>query len=133
MLYREGDIVTMRGRVVFNQEPHETQVHVDLEGDGLTNRDAKLIVDVKALTLTRAAFKVGDKVSWGRDTGEVVAIAGEGLDALLWVRTAGGNMETFDVILCTRVDPPAAPPSMPAGGIGSWVRDEKAEFLAGGE
>lgn len=124
MLYREGDTVTLKARVVFDQESEADQLHLDVEGD-----TSKLIVDAKAVMLLQAAFKVGDRLMFGQFTGEVVAVAGAGLDALLWVRDGFGKMHTLDAIACKR----APLPAMPAGGIGSWVKDEKAEFLAGGE
>ena len=92
MLYREGDLVTLRGRVVFNQDASEPQVHIDLDGD----HTAKLVVDAKAVTLMQRAFKVGDKVTWHHDAenlGEVVATAGKNMAALMWVRTSNKAIE----------------------------------------
>lgn len=133
MLFREGDIVTLKGVVRGDQEPGETSVSITVgAGDGY--RDVVVIADTSTLKLVVTAFRVGDRVSWknGRAeplTGDVVSMVGSGVEALLWIRADhSGRMDTLDAVLCTRLDPPvapAAPPSMPAGGIGSWVKGEE--------
>lgn len=126
--FRKGDEVQLTGVVAIDYDDNtrdESGVHIDIVGDGIT----KAIVDRRHVKLTRPVFAVGDQVSWpnanaGTLSGEVVAIAGTGLDALLWVRLyMSKRMDTFDAIICKRIDTPPPPADMAA-----IARD-----LAGGE
>lgn len=124
--FRKGDEVQLTGIVAIDYDygtRDESGVHIDIVG-GWRHQ-----VDRRHVKLTRPVFAVGDQVSWpngnaGTLSGEVVAIAGTGLDALLWVRLyMSKRMDTLDAIICKRIDTPPPPADMAA-----IARD-----LAGGE
>lgn len=114
MLFREGDIVSLKGVVRGDQDAGETSVSVTVSG-GSGYRDVVVIADTSTLKLVAMEFRIGDRVSWKgtrvhSPTGEVVSMVGTGIDALLWVRADnGGHMETLDAVLCTRIDVPSPP------------------------
>ena len=108
VLFRKGDIVSLRGVVKFDQGDNEKLVHVDIIGD-VTSRP---IVEAESLTMEEASFRVGDAVTW-KDmhilrVGTVLAIAGD----RLWVRDSDedGGMETLGFSNCKRAAMPLPEP-----------------------
>lgn len=106
--FRKGDEVQLTGVVAIDYDDgtgEENGVHIDIVGDGVP-----ATVDRRHVKLTRPVFAVGDQVSWfnanaGTLSGEVVAIAGTGLDALLWVRLyMSKRMDTLDAIATSRLN-----------------------------
>ena len=102
--FRKGDRVQLDGIVAADFDDvksGEAGVHIDLIGDNT----CKPIVDPKHVRLARPVFAVGDRISCGHLTGTVVSVAGDGDDALLWVRDeADRRMHTLDAIACNRLD-----------------------------
>jgi hypothetical protein len=125
--FRSGDRVSLEGVVLEHQAAPDKAIRVKF-----VDSEATFSISPKGVKLIRSHFIVGDRVTWNRDAeniGIIRATAGAGLDQMLWVEKPNGKMETLDAIVCERaedVDPEeiAAPPPMPAGGIGSdgWIK-----------
>jgi hypothetical protein len=90
-LPREGDVLTVRGKVNYDIEASDGNVHLSFEGD-----PRRFVIPLAAVDgIHSLHWKVGDKVRDGGatgDVGEVRAVEGD----CVWVRLTSGAFGTYE-------------------------------------